>query len=178
MNFPLRIGKSSRDRSHRDSSMIGFPRLSLGDASSKWRHSRNIKGSSHCSSSKKRRTSPLVPFDAEGEESEAPLSLKPSRHKEDNGQCSLLYFFCRYIVTLPLFTGFEDVPRMFSTIFGVRTEAVVPEVRDIHEVGVPPFSLVSANPFFVCSGPSLSHGVLGETLNLVTTPTSDLPKTL
>lgn len=90
VNPLLQIRKSSRDRSSHDSSKIGSPRLSWGGASSKRRHFHDGKGPSHRSSSKKMRMPPPVPSDVEGEEREASLSHKPSRHRVDSGQCFLL----------------------------------------------------------------------------------------
>lgn len=82
-NPTLRVGKSFGDYSPRDGSKKGSSCLSLGGAYSKWRHFPEAEGSSHHSYSKKRRTSPSVPSDVEGEECEAPLSHKLSRHKAD-----------------------------------------------------------------------------------------------
>lgn len=80
-------------------------------------------------------------------------------------------------MTSPLFTGSEEVPRMFSHIFGVRTEVTVPQVRDIRKVRTPPSNLVLEDPSSILGGPFLSPGVLKETPNPLNTPTSNLSKT-
>lgn len=80
-------------------------------------------------------------------------------------------------MTLPLFTSSKNVPCIFSPISRVRTEVAALEVREIYEVGAPPFSLVSADPASVLGGPFLSSWILRETPSRVTTLTLDLPET-